>query len=245
MNSRANHRDSHLGSAVQYAVQAFQHLRVLEAWPALHTWGQNLRHHPHIHCVIPAGGLSPDHRRWIHPRYRFLLPRNVLSRVFRGKFVTGLKRSRPQLTLSGALQPSPSGSSLCLLLAYPVPARLGDLPQTAFRWSPACLALSRRLHPPRRHFQSPLGQLPARPGYLSLQGLRARQQETHDDAVLARVLTTIPAARSSPWIRPHSFPRIPRQSTQGQLTTSLSTATAASSAPGPISRGPVHSRSPL
>jgi len=71
----------------------------------LHTWGQNLRHHPHIHCVIPAGGLSPDHRRWIHPRYRFLLPRNVLSRVFRGKFVAGLKRSRPQLTLSGALQP--------------------------------------------------------------------------------------------------------------------------------------------
>ena len=71
----------------------------------LHTWGQNLRHHPHIHCVIPAGGLSPDHRRWIHPRFHFLLPRNVLSRVFRGKFVAALKRSRTQLTLSGALKP--------------------------------------------------------------------------------------------------------------------------------------------
>ena len=40
----------------------------------LHTWDQNLLHHPHIHCVIPSGGLSPDHTRWIHPRYPFFLP---------------------------------------------------------------------------------------------------------------------------------------------------------------------------
>jgi Putative transposase/Transposase zinc-binding domain len=71
----------------------------------LHTWGQNLRHHPHIHCVIPAGGPAPDHRRWVHPRYHFFLPRHVLSRVFRGKFVDGLKQRHPQLVLSGALQP--------------------------------------------------------------------------------------------------------------------------------------------
>jgi hypothetical protein len=35
----------------------------------LHTWGKNLQHHPHIHCVIPAGGLSRDRQHWIHPRY--------------------------------------------------------------------------------------------------------------------------------------------------------------------------------
>jgi len=58
----------------------------------LHTWGQNLLLHPHIHCVIPAGGLSLDHLRWIHPRYPFFLPVRVLSRVFRGKFLAGLKR---------------------------------------------------------------------------------------------------------------------------------------------------------
>jgi predicted Zn-ribbon and HTH transcriptional regulator len=58
----------------------------------LHTWGQNLLLHPHIHCVIPAGGLSPDHRRWVRPRYPFFLPVKVLSRVFRGKFLAGLKR---------------------------------------------------------------------------------------------------------------------------------------------------------
>jgi hypothetical protein len=58
----------------------------------LHTWGQNLFLHPHIHCVIPAGGFSPDHRRWVGPRYPFFLPVKVLSRVFRGKFLAGLKR---------------------------------------------------------------------------------------------------------------------------------------------------------
>lgn len=58
----------------------------------LHTWGQNLLLHPHIHCVVPGGGLSPDHRAWVHPRYPFFLPVKVLSRVFRGKFLAGLKR---------------------------------------------------------------------------------------------------------------------------------------------------------
>jgi hypothetical protein len=57
----------------------------------LHTWGQNLLLHPHLHCVIPAGGLSPDHSRWVSPPYPFFLPVKVLSRVFRGKFVAGLK----------------------------------------------------------------------------------------------------------------------------------------------------------
>jgi hypothetical protein len=59
----------------------------------LHTWGQNLQHHPHIRCVIPAGGLSADHTRWIQPRYPFFLPIKVLSRVFRGKFVTCLQQA--------------------------------------------------------------------------------------------------------------------------------------------------------
>ena len=73
----------------------------------LHTWGQNLLHHPHVHCVIPAGGPSPDHQRWVHPRYPFFLPVGVLSRVFRGKFVAGLKRAyrHGDLCLPGVLKP--------------------------------------------------------------------------------------------------------------------------------------------
>ena len=70
----------------------------------LHTWGQNLLAHPHIHCVIPAGGISHDHSRWVHPRYPgFFLPVKVLSRVFRGKFIAGLKRlyRRKQLRCAG------------------------------------------------------------------------------------------------------------------------------------------------
>jgi Putative transposase/Transposase zinc-binding domain len=73
----------------------------------LHTWGQNLQHHPHVHCVIPAGGLSPDGKRWIHPRCNaFFLPVKVLSRVFRGKFVAGLKRAfrKGQLIFPGSLK---------------------------------------------------------------------------------------------------------------------------------------------
>jgi len=69
----------------------------------LHTWGQNLLLHPHIHCVIPRGGLSPQRSRWIHSPYPFFLPAKVLRRVFRGKFLAGLKRlyRRKQLCCSG------------------------------------------------------------------------------------------------------------------------------------------------
>jgi len=70
----------------------------------LHTWGQNLFAHPHIHCVIPAGGIARDHTRWVHPHYPgFFLPIQVLRRVFRGKFIAGLKRlyRRKQLRCAG------------------------------------------------------------------------------------------------------------------------------------------------
>jgi hypothetical protein len=71
----------------------------------LHTWNQKLQLHPHVHCVIPAGGLSPDRARWIRSRPRFFLPIQVLRRVFRGKFVAALNSAfqRGQLHLSGKL----------------------------------------------------------------------------------------------------------------------------------------------
>jgi hypothetical protein len=69
----------------------------------LHTWGQTLQRHPHVHCVVPGGGLSPDRQRWIRSPPRFFLPVRVLSRVFRGKFVAGLKRAfrRKELAFYG------------------------------------------------------------------------------------------------------------------------------------------------
>jgi hypothetical protein len=71
----------------------------------LHSWGQNLQFHPHLHCILPSGGLSFDHQRWVHPRYAFL-PVKVLSKMFRGKFTEALKKAfrRGTLQFPGTLQ---------------------------------------------------------------------------------------------------------------------------------------------
>jgi hypothetical protein len=59
----------------------------------LHTWGQNLMHHPHLHCVVPGGGLSADKQRWIACRRDFFLPVRVLSRFFRRRFLEMLEHA--------------------------------------------------------------------------------------------------------------------------------------------------------
>jgi Putative transposase/Transposase zinc-binding domain len=86
------HNPRHLGAEIGF-------------FSVLHTWNQKLQLHPHVHCVIPAGGLSLDRTRWIPSRPRFFLPIHVLRRVFRGKFVAGLKSAfqRGQLHLAGNL----------------------------------------------------------------------------------------------------------------------------------------------
>lgn len=73
----------------------------------LHTWNQQLQHHPHVHCVVPAGGLSTDHTRWIFASPRFFLPVKVLAKVFRGKFTEGLRElyAARALVLEGMLTP--------------------------------------------------------------------------------------------------------------------------------------------
>ncbi len=57
----------------------------------LHTWGQTLQFHPHVHCVVPGGWLSPDGTRWIGSRPDYFLPVSVRGRVFRGEFLAGLR----------------------------------------------------------------------------------------------------------------------------------------------------------
>ena len=59
----------------------------------LHTWSQKLRLHPHVHCVVPAGGLSLDHTRWVRSPDNYFLPKAVLRKVFRGKFVAALRQA--------------------------------------------------------------------------------------------------------------------------------------------------------
>jgi hypothetical protein len=72
----------------------------------LHTWGQNLVHHPHLHCVIPGGGLSPDGKRWISCPPDFFLPVRVLSRLFRRLFLESLQKAfdSGKLRLSASLK---------------------------------------------------------------------------------------------------------------------------------------------
>jgi Putative transposase/Transposase zinc-binding domain len=79
----------------------------------LHTWGQQLHHHPHLHCVLPAGGLAPDGTQWIPCRPHFFLPVRVLSRRFRRLYLAGLEHlyGQGQLTLTGR----------CRELAEPAP----------------------------------------------------------------------------------------------------------------------------
>ena len=73
----------------------------------LHTWGQTLMAHPHLHCVIPGGGLAPDGTRWVACRPGFFLPVRVLSRLFRRLFLTSLQAAydAEALSLAGSLAP--------------------------------------------------------------------------------------------------------------------------------------------
>jgi len=72
----------------------------------LHTWTQTLIDHPHLHCLIPGGGLSLDGKRWVSSRKDFFIPFKVLSSLFRGKFLDGLKKAYEagELTFAGQIK---------------------------------------------------------------------------------------------------------------------------------------------
>lgn len=59
----------------------------------LHTWNQKLEHHPHIHCVVPEGGIALDGSHWVRPRYDWFLPVKALAKAFRGKFLDALREA--------------------------------------------------------------------------------------------------------------------------------------------------------
>jgi len=91
----------------------------------LHTWGQNLLHHPHLHCLVPGGGISPDGSRWVACRPGFFLPVRVLSRLFRGLFLHYLEKAftAGQLGFFSSLQPLLERSAFLRHLA---PARKAE-----------------------------------------------------------------------------------------------------------------------
>ncbi len=85
----------------------------------LHTWGQTLQYHPHLHCVVPGGGLAPDGSRWIACPRGFFLPVRVLSRVFRGKFLAALGEAfdRGRLVVPGSSGPRADAPAFARMLA--------------------------------------------------------------------------------------------------------------------------------
>ena len=86
----------------------------------LHTWSQSLQLHPHLHCLVPAGGLAFDNSRWIATkRHRFFLPVRVLSRIFRGKLLSFFKQSyrRGELCFAGKLSDLSTPRAFYSLLA--------------------------------------------------------------------------------------------------------------------------------
>ena len=85
----------------------------------LHTWGQNLLFHPHLHCVVPGGGLAPDGRQWVPCRPDFFLPVKVLSRLFRRLFLESLQKAfdASELQFFGALAPLRNGAAFAEYLA--------------------------------------------------------------------------------------------------------------------------------
>jgi len=163
----------------------------------LHTWGQTLIHHPHIHCVVPAGGFAPGRARWILPkRAGFFLPEYVLSEVFRGKFTEALKRPVPSeaTRLSRIPGVARRASLICALPAYAPPPQVGGRCEEAFRRTGTRAALSGPLHTPRRHFQPPSHRHAERQSHLSLERLRARRQATQNDAGGGGVHPSLPVA---------------------------------------------------
>jgi len=91
----------------------------------LHTWGQNLHYHPHVHCLVPGGGLSPDGKSWVGSRNKFLLPVKVLSRLYRGLFLSqlGAAHHEGKLTFHGELARLTNGEAFRQYLG---PARTID-----------------------------------------------------------------------------------------------------------------------
>jgi hypothetical protein len=84
----------------------------------LHTWSQTLMDHPHLHCIVTGGGLSPDGKRWIPCQEEFFLPVKILSRLFRGKFLAYLKEAyeKGKLVFPGKVVPLKEKSAFNALL---------------------------------------------------------------------------------------------------------------------------------
>ena len=124
---------------------------------ALHTWGSAMiRRRPHIHMIVPGGGISLDGRRWVSSRPAFLLPVRVLGALFRRLFLTRLieLHNAGKLVFFGAQADLADQRRFLRHLALVEEEAMGGLCPGAVHRPRGCARLSLALHPPGRHLQS-------------------------------------------------------------------------------------------
>ncbi len=178
----------------------------------LHTWGQTLQHHPHVHCVVPGGGLSLDGTRWVACRPGFFLPVRVLSRLFRRLFLRELENAfgagklRFFSNLAHLAEPASFAERLDQLRRLDC-----GLCQGTLRRARTSAGLSRPLYPPRRHRQQPAAVACRQQSPLHLERLPAERQNQGDDPRCRRVHPPVPVAHTTRQLPPHPPLWLPRQ----------------------------------
>jgi Putative transposase len=195
----------------------------------LPTWGQQLQYHPHLHCVVPGGGLAPDGTSWVPCAPRFLLPVRVLSRFFRRRCLAGLTQAATTqtLTLTGPCQALPihqPGNALCRSCA----STRGRLREASPARAGTRAQVPRPLHPSRGDRQPAAPRLGGGQGHLSLAGFRPRDWPAGDDLGRGRIPPALSPPRLAARVPTHPTLWLPGQPYTAGATHAVSPAAAAS-----------------
>ncbi len=178
---------------------------------------QALTHHPHVHCIVPGGGISPDGERWVACRPGFFLPVRVLSRLFRRLFLEKLaRRARRPASLQLLRRSRRTSPTRDAFAAYLAPLRKIEwvvYAKRPFGGPEAVLAYLVALHPPRRHLQQPADRLDDNGVTFRWKDYRAKGRERYKVMTLAhrRVHPPLPAPRPARRLPPHPPLRPVRQ----------------------------------
>ena len=180
----------------------------------LHTWGQNLQHHPHLHCVVPGGGFSPDGQRWVSCRPRVLFARpSVVPSVpppVSGDLAEGI-RCRQIAVLRRLGDPSRTTRLLLSYLARRERFQVGGLCQAALRRPSAGPRLRGPLYPPRGDLQQPSARYRRRSSPLPVERLSDTATSQNDDLVRRRVHPAVSTPCVAGRVPAHSLLRLAGQ----------------------------------
>ena len=166
----------------------------------LHTWGSAMTHHPHVHMIVPGGGLSPDGTRWIACRPNFFLPVRILSKLFRRLLLEKLATAHAagQLRFFGAHTDLADAKAFAAFLAPLRKTRWFVYTKRPFAGPEAVLAYLRPLHPPGRDLEQPADPRRRQRRHVHLEGLSGRGPRPlqDDDAGYRRVHPPLPPSRA-------------------------------------------------